>query len=253
MPYVVWNTLSYFAYYVLSCSGIEQFPEVNLSVVSYVKAVINCEYTILWYIRSLIIFALLAPAIMAVWRNELIAFASIVILCLFSILGIEIHFTSNYYLPFYLFGAYMALYHRDVVEVAYKKKSWWQGVVGCITVLALSILIAWIKENKAMMFVMQAVGVLTFWQMSELLIETRDKYSFFEHSFILYLTHSLLVKVAKVLIYRYLPHKPIVAYFEFVFLPIAAILFAEIIVWLSKRNEYVNKMWDFITGKMKRI
>ena len=110
IPYFIWNTFFVGVFFLLIHvpflnnlmhvdSGLNSFNEIF-------NAIVNARYTVLWFVKDLMIFLLFAPIILILTTKRQMIIAIIVSLCLFVIL--DFGYESIWrWLPIYLQGAYV--------------------------------------------------------------------------------------------------------------------------------------------------
>lgn len=121
IPYVIWNTMGCILWYiVIELSG-KQYVSDNYRYGDFLKIVGNiltCEYSILWYVGVIIIYAIAAPFFYYLVRNKRIGIMAI---GLFFILGISFHhpFSSPLlWMSIYTLGALLGVHYKKFMYEA---------------------------------------------------------------------------------------------------------------------------------------
>ena len=115
IPFVIWNTIIYVYYYFISRVSVFEMETVNFSVKGFILAIVNSTNSPLWFIRTLVVYIIVSPLLVKLWKNKAIGLLMIVSLVGTNYIGISTPIVSNYYLPMFLLGAYMAIYHSDLI------------------------------------------------------------------------------------------------------------------------------------------
>lgn len=116
LPYIIWNALSALGWYLAmmidngSCVADNHAYD---GVVSVISGILSCQYSILWYIGVLIVYAIASPLFYVLCQKKWVAMTSII---LFGIVGVSFHhpFCSPVvWMATYMAGAYTATYYKD--------------------------------------------------------------------------------------------------------------------------------------------
>lgn len=248
IPFVVWNSLIYFAYL-----GLAQIPALHLdkmtfSLKEYISAVINSAYSPLWFIRTLVVYVLISPVIVFLWKREWIAIMTILVLLTASYLKISISFIGNYYLPFYLIGVYLAIFHPNVATQRSAGISRWAGTAGFAAMLLLAALYVPLELGENWLYTLRLLGVLSAWFALDWFNFESNPGTWLKASFPIYVMHCVFVKVGKTLVYHYLPHTWYVMLAEYILLPAITVMLIIGINYALNRNRYTKTAWRFILG-----
>lgn len=127
VPYIVWNSLYYFAMAAAGAvPGLRELAgkeTVAFSVENWADAILNFTYNpVLWYMQQLIILIALAPLIYALMSRLYIGAASLLLLLFVISKGVLIPILNLDALLYYSVGAWLALHARGVVERSDKDK-----------------------------------------------------------------------------------------------------------------------------------
>lgn len=248
IPFVIWNSLIYFAYLGLSQIRGLHLEEMQFSVKNYMMAVVNSEYSPLWYIRTLFVYVLLTPIFVVMQERKWTALLSIGFLLGLGYLGVSIPVVGNYYLPFYLIGAYMAKYHNDTILLRCKGSARLLAAMGIFVIAVIAALYIPFGLGANWLYTLRLLGVLSAWFALDWFRFENKPGKWMRVSFAIYAMHCVFIKIGKTLAYYYLPHTWWVLLGEFVLLPgITVAIIVGINCALSK-NRYTQKIWWFMLG-----
>ena len=116
LPYIIWNALSALGWYLAMMIDNGSCVADNYAydgVVSVISGILSCQYSILWYIGVLIVYAIASPLFYVLCQKKWVAMTSII---LFGIVGVSFHhpFCSPVvWMAIYMAGAYTATYYKD--------------------------------------------------------------------------------------------------------------------------------------------
>ncbi len=248
IPFVIWNTFVYLFY--VGISGIDAFKleRVNLSVTDYISAVMNSYGSPMWYIRTLVVYVLVAPVIIWFWKKEWVAITTIVLLIASNYAGISTRFISNYYLPIYLLGAYMALYHPDFIINKSNRCVRAVGTAGILIVVGISGALTFLDLSGQWLYTLRLLGVLSFWFALDWLGFNNKPNPWIFISFPIYAMHCMFIKIEKCIIDTYLPHTDLALTLEYFILPVITVCLIIGINYILSTCKFTRKIWKFMLG-----
>ena len=156
------GTQVYIYYLVISRVDTFQMEPIIFTIKSYIIAVFNSVYSPLWFIRTLVVYTLVSPIIIFIWKNRYIAVIMIIVLIM-SNYWISTSIISDYYLPIYLIGAFMGLYYPNEIIKEGKLKKKIIGYTGIFLVIIIAFLVADKRLTEIWLFTMRLIGGLSFW------------------------------------------------------------------------------------------
>lgn len=257
VPYIVWNSLYYFAMAAAGAvPGLRELAgkeTVVFSVENWADAILNFTYNpVLWYMQQLIILIALAPLIYALMSRLYIGAAALILLLFVISKGVLIPILNLDALLYYSVGAWLALHARGVVERrgGDKTENLKKVIKGTWIFLSILLCAALYIGSRRYYSVLCTVlyGIcspMAVWNAlpSGNLPEAR---SFMNYNFFLYAYHFLLVrginKVGAVL----LPPGAGTALAIYLCLPILAVF----INWLTAQGlkKYLPGLWRLLNG-----
>ena len=251
IPFFIWNTIIYFYYYGISRVSMFEMEPIIFSFKNYLISIFNSINSPLWFIRTLVVYVVVSPACILLWRKKWIAQIMIVALIASNYMGISTRFISNYYLPMYLLGAYMALYHDDIIIGINDKNGKWKksfGIVGMCIVSVLALAITPLQLNDLWLYTLRLTGVLSFWFAFDVFKFDKPPKPYFSNSFSIYLIHCILVKTIKLIFYYMLPHSTALLILEYFLSPAVVISLILLLSEGFKKNKYTCKIWSVMLG-----
>lgn len=162
IPFLIWNTIIYIYYFIISRIPAFEMEPVEFEIKGFILDVLNSTNSPLWFVRTLTVYIIVSPALIWLWKKRIIGVFMIVALVVSNYLGISTPIISNSYLPMFLLGAYMALYHPNAVVI----RGGYRTCCACLGVGAV-VLIAFIYKPLHMdgswLFTLRLLGALSFW------------------------------------------------------------------------------------------
>lgn len=133
IPYILWNIIFVGIYWAMThisfIASMMNMPPVPSDVAGILLSIINSKYTVLWFVKDLIVFCLMSPVFYVMLKSKVIMIVGICGL-VFLNMSYSMEYESIWHwLPVYLLGAYIGynkLYmitppHR---ELSKKNCSW---------------------------------------------------------------------------------------------------------------------------------
>ena len=198
IPYLIWNCIGALLWFTLIQTTGRRYVSDNYFFNSKLETIINilvCDYTILWYVGVIIIYALAAPLFYYLSLNKRVAIISVL---LFFIIGISFHhpFVSPLmWISIYMIGAFLGTYYPDFL---YKPIPTWIT----LTAVILYPLCVWYNQEYDSMLSanLRHLSSVFFYIGVYDLFDNKlhfKKHNFYKYSFFLYATHYFPIHIAQ--------------------------------------------------------
>ncbi len=258
IPYLIWNIM-YVAFMIVM--SYLNLTSCKIDISNILELVLNAECSPLWFVRYLMLFALIAPFTYIIFHNRIIGCIAIIAILALNyynyisgILGTHINVNANnlamfnYQDAYYALGAYCALNFSQIVETVNKR---WM-LTGLISILLL-ICVYWFylnnNGNMASFHLFRFLWIPALWFAIDYLsaIKTRVwmKYAFFiycSHMFLIYSFQGVIEKV-----YAYVGSlKPLFACIEYILMGIIVAFLLINAAELLKKN--LSPLFKLISG-----
>lgn len=111
IPYILWNIIFVGIYWTMThisfIASMMNMPPVPSDVAGIFFSIINSKYTVLWFVKDLIVFCLMSPVFYVMLKSKIIMIVSICGLAFLNI-SYSMEYTSIWHwMPIYLLGAYV--------------------------------------------------------------------------------------------------------------------------------------------------
>lgn len=246
IPFLIWNAFFVFVYWALG-----KFPftadRMNMPAsldtpIQWIDAVWNTRFTPLWFIKDLIYFCLLSPAILLIIKNKWVGIAVAVGVLAASVL---LHWNGMssllYWLPVYLTGALVGKYlHFPSKDENIRLFAEWsqskRTLLAALLSLLLIALYVWAVADESSWTYSRFVGPIAIWLLADIVLPIDFKDTFrvrdwMGFTFFIYATHYFLLNVEQTLVRSFLPDTPLVLNLTFIVTPIVTLF---IIIWTAR-------------------
>ncbi len=257
IPYILWTLIYYFLHVVISyippLRNVFNEQPITVTWQGVVDAVLNYRYcAFLWFLQFLIIFVLLSPIIYLLISNKYIGIVAIVIVLVIDstngaftgnlmIESIQVTALLNW-LFIYMAGGYIGIHGSDVVEA--NRTSW--------PLLFASLILAgmayyFFKHSPSILgnlvyFLLFSVALWCL--ISKIPLPNVAEWQ--KNTFIVYMTHFLIVQGCNVLVSRYVSASMWPGIFLFFLLPVLCFALAGLLRRIcGKRASFV---WKVLSG-----
>lgn len=243
IPYLLWNLIAFVFYYVISnipiTRGFLSMNPISLTVQSVLEGVLLHSFTVLWFVKVLMIFVIAAPAFYLLLKSKTVA---VVVLFLFIAVGIfyphkSIN-TALYTLAFYFLGAYMGTYHKTLVE---NKREKWQIVL--ISVLAVVTLFLSNCCGSLSNYIFKIVWIVGIWCIFDMVDVYKKPPQYIKISFFMYCIHQFFIRIIEKVIWNIIPNGGIINIFLTVFMTIFVITLTA-----YGLKKFMPKLWKVLNG-----
>ena len=254
IPYLLWNL-----FFVLLYFTIRNIPFLGsrMNMVhsletgkDWLLAIWHCRFTPLWFIKYLIFFNLLSPAIMLLIKNKWIGLCSVVGLVIAGyFLGwssVSLEYNAAIYVAGALTGKHLyAPGKNDLTPVLCAKLRW------ALVPMAIVFVILYVSGMKSYgaLFLFKFFAPIIIWFAVDLAIPVSlgSKWKvrpWMGYTFFIYATHQFLLNVEQALARSFLPGTPIVLNLTFIITPVVTILVLVLVAkYFSK-----TRLYSVLTG-----
>lgn len=196
--------------------------------------------SVMWYVFTLMLFAVMAPIWDLLLRKKSIAFGAVILLWILSQFGIglpESIFTSRISIIFYLLGGICGRFYWDVFSGDSGKKYVLPSLAGilCCLVYQYAACRRWITSTSMPFTAMVAVYSVSLWIFADTLCRHVTVRKFMEHSFWVYAMHINVGSLFSKLWYLLLPKHWGFAIPNFLLTTLCTLVFVEISCQILKR------------------
>ena len=127
IPYILWNIIFVGIYWVMThisfIASMMNMPPVPSDVAGIMLSIINSKYTVLWFVKDLIVFCLMSPVFYFILKSKIIMVVSICGL-VFLNMSYSMEYESIWHwLPVYLLGAYVGYNKLYMITPPHRKLS----------------------------------------------------------------------------------------------------------------------------------
>lgn len=221
-----------------------------------ILSVLNANYSILWFVKHLIIFTAIAPIIYIIFCDKkrggiglLIAFILLYFSIQSSALKIPVDVTSNsiwlylYEGIYYLVGAYFSLNWKKECESINQHRSW-VCLIGLVILFLFNIYITISGISIFIMILYRFLFCVFIFFAFDLFPNIEIKW-WMKISFFIYCTHMYLLQISQQLIIR-LFSSDWIRVVSYLLIPIFSIIFCIGIARILMK--YFPRCWNILTG-----
>lgn len=241
IPYLAWNLIGYcyqvLPSYIPALSKYINYP-VTFSIKSFFLTLL-LGYGVNWFLRCLILFAILSPLFYFLLKNRYIG---ILVLIASFVLGIKTNYF--FYAMFYFYGAYWAMHGKEFVERRYSLAS--KLVSICLLVgFSIVIALAAFRIPKLMKNAVWLLGLNLVWIAGDILALSKEVPACLGISFFLYVAHDYVLEVLEKGIYILFGKTIYGAAIDYFAAPIIAVALLTAISFLLRRSKF---LWRVLAG-----
>lgn len=259
IPFIIWNVFFVAVYWAL---GKIPFTADKMALANsldtpgqWLAAIWHTRFTPLWFVKYLIFFCLLSPAILLLIKNKWVGIAASLGVFVVSIVcKWESMSQLFYWLPVYLAGALAGRYlygpERDEnvrLFSAFTPAKRTTIAIGLALVIAIVYL--WGILSEASWVYLRYFGPIAIWFLTDFLLpldfgerfKVRD---WMGYTFFIFATHHFLLNVEQTLVRAYLPATPLVLNLTYIVTPVVTLL---IIIWTARLLSRF-KFYKILTG-----
>lgn len=155
IPYILWNVIFVGIYWAMThipfIASMMNMPPVPSDVAGILLSIINSKYTVLWFVKDLIVFCLMSPVFYVMLKSKIVMIVGILGLVVLNMSYSMEYESIWHWLPVYLLGAYVGynkLYMITPPTENYQRKI----AVGCIVVMVGLYAIAYLDDRRMFLF-----------------------------------------------------------------------------------------------------
>ena len=150
IPYILWNIIFVAIYCTMThisfIASMMNMPPVPSDIAGIMLSIINSKYTVLWFVKDLIVFSLMSPVFYVMLKSKIIMVVSICGL-VFLNMSYSMEYESIWHwLPVYLLGAYVG--YNKLYKITPSEKYQRKIAVGCIMILVGLYAIVYLDDRR---------------------------------------------------------------------------------------------------------
>lgn len=257
LPYILWNLIYYFFHVLVSYVPIlgATFQEEKISVTgaSILDAILNYRYAqFLWFLQFLIIFVILAPILYVFISNRYMGLAAIVIVLVLnstnggltaniSIGNVQLTSLFNW-LSVYMIGGYIGVHCRKAVEE--DKVSWMLLIASFILMMFSYYFYKHVPSMFSNLMYFLLAAIFLWCVIAKLPLPNVARWQ--KNTFMVYLTHYVIVQGINSLISRYISSSMWVGIILFFILP--GICFGLVTLFKKLCGNGQTIIWKILSG-----
>lgn len=256
LPFIIWNLFFVTVFWAISkvpaIADKMNAPADLSSARAWFRAIWHTKYTPLWFIKSLMIYCLCAPAVLLLIRNRYVGISATLALFIVCAVSHWSDFYSMFYwMPQYMSGAVIGkmLYSNgcNADRPLFREKQ--ATVFGLILPVILAVLYLLTLHDQEMLLYFRFISPICIWFLTDCLAGPyiRDRFvvkKWMGYTFFIYATHQFLLNVEQTLIRTYLPNTMTVINLTFIITPVVTFVLIVLIAnWLSR-----YKFYKYLTG-----
>lgn len=255
IPYFVWNTLFVGIFFIMSripaIHGRMNMGEVFLSPSEILYAIVNARYTVLWFVKDLMLLCAISAVIFLLLKNKIVAFVAFVLATIVALMGnygyehpltwLPVYFMGCMVGRFYTFtptGEYMSINHALKSSV----RRWAFALSFAILFLFLYVESVCIV-HEATLFFFRLLSPIIIWCLVDLLfqryIDQRFKVKrWMSYMFFIFCSHQFILNVLQKLVVLHFSPSDLVLNATFLLSPVLTVLIAIGLARLFSRYKF---------------
>lgn len=247
IPYIIWCTFYYLCFVLLSSNvatkniiPIDMIRE--LSIISWVKSLFSESYYVLWFLKNLIIFVCISPALYLLLKNHKKNLPS-GLLVLFLIVIVFMNYCNIELLSgieYYLVGSYIGINHKDLLF--YQNR-----IISCISVIYLIVIT--ITGYKYTGYIFDLLFIISLWFVFDLFNLEIELPWWMSITFFSYVIHDAFLELFEKILFLLFNNNHLIALLDYILMPIVVEL--VIIIFAYLLNKYLPKIYMVITGSRR--
>lgn len=211
IPYILWNIIFVGIYWTMThisfIASMMNMPPVPSDIAGIMLSIINSKYTVLWFVKDLIVFSLMSPVFYVMLKSKIIMVVSICGL-VFLNMSYSMEYESIWHwLSVYLLGAYVG--YNKLYKITPSEKYQRKIAVGCIMILVGLYAIVYLDDRR--MFLFRFLSPILIWVLYDCfpakwtLTKFQEK-KWMRGLFFIYCTHFFIINIFQKIIFKILPH-----------------------------------------------
>ena len=242
IPYILWNIIFVAIYWTMThisfIASMMNMPPVPSDIAGIMLSIINSKYTVLWFVKDLIVFSLMSPVFYVMLKSKIIMVVSICGL-VFLNMSYSMEYESIWHwLPVYLLGAYVG--YNKLYKITPSEKYQRKIAVGCIMILVGLYAIVYLDDRR--MFLFRFLSPILIWVLYDCfpakwtLTKFQEK-KWMRGLFFIYCTHFFIINIFQKLIFKILPHNHLCINLIQLITPVLVFLFLVACINIISENK----------------
>ena len=242
IPYILWNIIFVGIYWTMThisfIASMMNMPPVSSDVAGIMLSIINSKYTVLWFVKDLIVFSLMSPVFYVMLKSKIIMVVSICGL-VFLNMSYSMEYESIWHwLPVYLLGAYVG--YNKLYKITPSEKYQRKIAVGCIMILVGLYAIVYLDDRR--MFLFRFLSPILIWVLYDCfpakwtLTKFQEK-KWMRGLFFIYCTHFFIINIFQKIIFKMLPHNHLCINLIQLITPVLVFLFLVACINIISENK----------------
>lgn len=250
VPYLIWNTIFVFLFYCLSHIDFLSSKMNSIAVLNtpadIIRAILNSHHSDLWFVKNLMIYALMAPVLLVLFKNKKVAVILGIVVFSLVLICVPEYKSLWRWLPIYYAGALFGYFWDDSTLGSYMKlkPSKLQISILLLAFVVIYVYTLWSDSDVLITY----ASPLLIWTLIDGLfyrqIASFQMKGWMRYTFFIFCSHHFVLNVLQKIIVLKFPPTPAVIYLTFIISPvmvwIVLIMIAEI---LSK-----HKFYKYLSG-----
>lgn len=258
IPYIIWNVLFVGIFFALThISFIHDKMHIGNVLndpMEIIYAIINARYTVLWFVKDLMIFCLLSAGVFLALKNKAMAYTVLILSILNAIVGDYGYENIFMWFPMYFSGAIVGRFYLDRSTVYGDssdiiKNRLCRNVFFIILIVIFLFLYIVSIKNSGYLFFYRLLSPIILWILTDFLFRGFIMKRFrvkpwMSYMFFIFCTHQFMLNVLQKLVVLSFPPIPLVLNITFIISPVIVILF---LIGLAKfLSRY--KFYQYLSG-----
>lgn len=252
IPYLIWNLVAYLYY-----QGIGLVPFIRESMNQTLEPfnlkwlVLNTlfdvsKHQVTWFLQNLLVYIFVVPAFFKILKKKYIAIGFIALFFVASIfermLLNNAAYGFTYNAVFYMFGAYMGIHFKDLVQRRYGKGLTIGAFVFIFATVGLCMVF---RLNTIVRVPVRLLHIVAIWLAAEVVAIEKKPAWWIQLSFFIYCTHSLVLESLEKVLLIALGRDTLGAVVSFIVSPVLTLLIIVLAAMVLRR---IKPLWKILTG-----
>lgn len=217
----------------------------ELSPLDTVKNIILAESNpVLWFVRITFLFFVIYPVIEWLLKYKT-AYLTIMIafIILNMIIGPEVGYsTMMYWLPIYMFGAYIGFYYKDKFFSPHFTNK--KGRICALAIFVLFVVLSYF--NSYLLYFFRMLAPICIWAMADVFAVDRKPNFWMTQSFFLYCAQCLVTSIASKIYIKIFGTGTLSAVLAHFIIPF--IMLAIILIFMYILHKFIPKLYKILSG-----
>ena len=251
VPYLIWTNVPWICLVI-----VKQFPlastistDASFTIQSWIDFTIFTHGTVLWYVRVLIVYALLTPIIYVFLKRKKTSICIIGLLFLQNIVLLTLHINiveSIYNCVPYLIGAWLSIWKPGLIINRANKKLKLTGVIVFVILFCLAIDYKHVLYYPTTQYIYKTLLPLPLWFALDFFPFEKSVCKVERLSFPIYCTHAIILETFEKLLYVLGGNNIYIASFSYLFMPICVVTVLICMFFLFEK--YFPCTYKFVFG-----